>query len=92
MGGRGPYQKSDVLTSRFKSIDISVVGRASFWYALPHPLSPVTQSTNNPPNSPSLVQFTPPRHPRQALMCDGDSLRRSFDEFLSQVMLMTDEE
>ena len=37
----------------FKSIDISIVGRAFFWYALPHPLSLVTQSPNNPPNRPA---------------------------------------
>eukprot|EP00966_Prymnesium_polylepis_P268190 6195610-Prymnesium_polylepis.1 len=63
----------------FKSVDISVVVRASFWYALPHPLSPVTQSPKNTPHSPSLAQFTPLFHPRQALMGDGDSLRRSID-------------
>eukprot|EP00966_Prymnesium_polylepis_P150411 3474085-Prymnesium_polylepis.1 len=43
-----------------------VVGRASFWYALPHPLSPVSRSPNIPPQSPSSAQLIPSRHPRQA--------------------------
>eukprot|EP00966_Prymnesium_polylepis_P205158 4753661-Prymnesium_polylepis.1 len=50
-----------------------VVGRASSWSSLPHPLSPVTRSPNIPPQSPSSAQFTPTRG-------DGDSLlnRRVF--------------
>eukprot|EP00966_Prymnesium_polylepis_P329364 7385080-Prymnesium_polylepis.1 len=55
------------LIKIFKSIDMYVVGRASFWYALPHPLSPVTQSPNSPPQSPSSALFISSRHPRQAL-------------------------
>ena len=77
----------------FKAIDMFVVGRASFWYALPHPLSPVIQSPNTPP---PIAQFIPfhPFSPSStgAIRGDGDSLWRSIDEILSQVLLMNDEE
>ena len=57
----------------FNSIDIYVAGLASFWYALSHPLSPVTLSPINPPHSPrpSLLLLTVVS---QALIGgDGDS-------------------
>ena len=78
----------------FKLVDMFVVGRASFWYALPPPaLRPVTRSPNIPP---PIAQFSPvhPLSPSStgATRGHGDSLRRSIDEFLSQVMLLTDEE
>ena len=79
----------------FKSIDIYVAGRASFWYALSDPLSQVTQSPSNPPHSPrpSRLLLLSLTVVSQALIGgDGDSLRRSIDEFLSQVLLLTVDE
>ena len=77
----------------FNSIDIYVAGLASFWYALSHPLSPVTQSPSNPPHSPRSSRLLLLTVVSQALIGgDGDSLRRSTDEFLPQVALLTDEE
>ena len=76
----------------FKAVDMYVFGRTSFWYALPHQPSPVPPSPNSTPLAPVIQPAYPPLHPRQALIGDGDSLRRSIDEFLSQVLLLTDEE
>ena len=77
----------------FNSIDIYVAGLASFWYALSHPLSPVTLSPINPPHSPRPSRLLLLTVVSQALIGgDGDSLRRSIDEFLSQMMLLTDKE
>eukprot|EP00966_Prymnesium_polylepis_P099735 2309441-Prymnesium_polylepis.1 len=72
-----------------------VAGRPPIWYALNHQFSPWS------PRAPA----TPPHSPRpsryrlltavvsQALIGgDGDSLRHSIDDLLSQVMLLTDEE
>ena len=77
----------------FNSVDMYVAGRPPIWYALSHPLSPVTQSPNNPPHSPRSSRLLLLTVVSQVLIGgDGDSLRRSIDEFLSQMMLLTDEE
>eukprot|EP00966_Prymnesium_polylepis_P077124 1786439-Prymnesium_polylepis.1 len=72
-----------------------VVGRASFWYALPHPLGPVTRSPNTPPPNRPVQPSSPllATSSTGATRGDDDSLWRSIDEqFLSQMMLLTDEE
>ena len=76
----------------FKAVDMYVFGRTLFWYALPHQPSPVPASPNSTPLAPVIQPAYPPLYPRHALIGDGDSLWRSIDDFLSQVLLLTDEE
>eukprot|EP00966_Prymnesium_polylepis_P281357 6501296-Prymnesium_polylepis.1 len=42
----------------FNLIDICVAGRTSFWYALSHQLSPVTQSPRTPPTRPNHLAYS----------------------------------
>ena len=76
----------------FKAVDMYVFVRTLLWCALPHQPSPVPPSPNSTPLAPVIQPAYPPLHPRQALIGDGDSLQRSIDKFLSQVLLLTDEE
>ena len=72
------------------SSEISGFGRRSFWYALPSQLTPATLSAPRTHHRALPSALTPPFHCCQAQIGgDGDGLRRSIDEFLSQVLLLT---
>ena len=72
------------------SSEINGFGRRSFWYALPSQLTPATLSVPSPTTAPfqarSLLLSTVARRKSGA---KGDGLRRSIDDFLSQVLLLT---